>query len=203
MNYTDQQLAELYANLPQKLQDYILSPEVEEALDQTIEAWGIERGRDFRQTVFYLLIGALDADEFMREVRDKYALSEEESAQLLVDIDTLILQDSYNAAELPPEEEQGTVVQANNNFQDRPQSSIALNRIVRPAEHQQDSGTPLPVIPPKAPAPSLMDTKLGAPTNLPREQINFFAPETTDAAKTDPAAKKPYIAQDPYRESAS
>ncbi|MBX4198071.1 hypothetical protein KW782_01925 [Candidatus Parcubacteria bacterium] len=94
-----QQLDDTYNELPEALQDYIMSQEVAESVHLISDEYLVPESKedDFALKIFALLTGTYYVDEFIQEISREYNFPEDVARQVLIDIDELILDPSTYA----------------------------------------------------------------------------------------------------------
>ncbi|GEM_PF-5309958 len=130
MNYTNEQLQKAFEGVPPTVQDYILSDEVMEKLQDVANAFSLtdeSDKREFRRGVFALLVAMASADNFIASAQEKFDFSKEEAGRLFGEVgDKIMLKayDLYNQAMKEIDEKSPTPLKTSQAIQPRPAGEV-------------------------------------------------------------------------------
>jgi len=99
MSYTNEQLQKAFEGVPPTVQDYILSDEVTEALQDIADAFSLTDDadkREFRLGVLSLLVAMASADNFIATAQEKFDFSKDEAERLFGEVGDRILLKAYD-----------------------------------------------------------------------------------------------------------
>ena len=153
MNYNDNQLDEIFASLPEELQDYIMSPEVSEALEDIVSKRKISQEDIFRQEVYLTLLGLQSTKDLADYMAGPMKIDSDTATQILFDLDEKIFDGARaveKKADSTPDEEA------------TPTKQSLINEIENP--HPSEMKT---VIAPRPAVSSVSATTSQTPNNLP------------------------------------
>jgi hypothetical protein len=94
MSYTIQQVNKAFNELPEELQEFILSDEVADTIHLIDEEYLVPQSRkeDFVLKILAMLSGIYFSDEFLQDIEREYNLSEDTAVKILLDVNEAILE---------------------------------------------------------------------------------------------------------------
>jgi len=120
MEITEEQFEEKFKNLPERFREMVFSADVDDTVGELSRLYGLlgeEKREALKGGVVLLLVGLSTGEDFIRDAKEKLAISQETAGKIFLDVTDLILNPIMNRfywrgeteekerAELTPEEE--------------------------------------------------------------------------------------------------
>lgn len=129
--YTEEKIDQRLSSFPNEIQDYIFSDKVTTAINQIISDRDFKDPDSFTKDIFMLLIGLKDINEFEKDLIGREGIEEDESSEIVMDIDDEILSGAREIAQKLKEPEQKTQTITPESFlpklEKKPEAPVPVN----------------------------------------------------------------------------